>query len=226
MSELLALTEINWLQVAIGVISAILFFKFCVSTYEWFAAKYGWETKKMRQRREDHELLITTSRNLATLQEKHEKDENELRECLASFIEETKKDNDNLRSEMKKFTENRINDRQVSIEREKRLDGRIDDMEETNKYHDKSIDVISVNLTKLSSMFVDKEIDDMRWSIIDFTSALSNGRKYNNEAFNHIFSIFDKYERILEEHNMENGLVEESMKYIREKYNEKLKGEL
>ena len=58
---------------------------------------------------------------------------------------------------------------------------------------------------------------------MDFCSALSNGRKYNRESFNHIFSVYEKYEKILKENKMENGLVEESIKFIREKYSEKLK---
>lgn len=233
MEELLSLTDIDWLQVAIGVVAAFLFFKFIVSSYEWLATKYGFETKKMRERREDHELLIKTAKNLAALQEKHKADdkkhenyENDIKSCLASFIAETKKENDALRAEIKVFADNRINDRQVSIERESKLNKRIDHMAEADKYRDEHIDALSSNLNKLTNMLVDKEISDIRWSILNFTAALSNGREYNSEAFNHVFSMYDKYERILEEHHMENGLINESMKYIREKYSEKLKGEL
>ena len=70
---------------------------------------------------------------------------------------------------------------------------------------------------------MEKEIDDMRWEILNFCSALSNGRKYNRESYDHVFSIYEKYERILKENKMENGLVEESMAFIRERYQEALK---
>jgi len=203
MGELLSLAEIDWFQVAVGVIAAFIFFKFVVSSYEWLANKYGFETKKMREKREDHELLIKTSQNLLALQEKHdkddkkhEKDENDIKACLTSFIAETKKENDALREEMKRFADNRISDRQVSIEREGRLNCRIDTIVEADKYRDENIDSINSNLNKLTRMLIDKEISDMRWTIVDFTSALSNGRKYNNEAFNHIFQTYDRYERI------------------------------
>ena len=225
MSELLKLKEIDWFQVAIGIIAAFLFFKFVVTSYEWLANKYGFETKKMREKREDHELLITTSQNLAALQKKHDKDENHLETCLSSFIAETKKENDALRAEMKLFAQNRANDRQVSVDREKRINGRIDNMEENDKYRDENISHINESLKKLTTLFVDKEIEDIRWAILNFTASLSNGREYNIEAYNHIFKIYDKYERILEEHHLENGLVDASMEYVREKYNEKLKGE-
>ena len=86
---------------------------------------------------------------------------------------------------------------------------------------------INKKLNNLTNMILDKAIDDYRFEILDFCSALSNGRKYNREAFNHIFSVYKKYEKILAENGMENGLVEESIKFIREKYNEQLNnGEL
>lgn len=72
-------------------------------------------------------------------------------------------------------------------------------------------------------MFLDKEVNDMRWEIIDFCSALSNGRKYTKEAFEHVFRIYEKYEKILTDNNLQNGYVEESMNFAREKYVENLK---
>lgn len=93
------------------------------------------------------------------------------------------------------------------------------DVSESIKHDEK----IENNLEVLTSMVLDKAIDDYRYEILDFCSALSNGRKYNRESFNHIFSVYEKYEKILKENKMENGLVEESIKFIREKYSEKLK---
>ena len=70
-------------------------------------------------------------------------------------------------------------------------------------------------------------IESWRWEILDFSSALSNGRIYNREAFDHIFRIYKKYEDILNNNNLENGLIDNSIKFIREKYNDFLKnGEL
>ena len=82
---------------------------------------------------------------------------------------------------------------------------------------------IKKDITKLTSMFLDKQIDDMRYEILDFASSLSSGRRYNREAFDHILRTYQKYERILEENGMENGLVEESVKYIQESYRAALK---
>ena len=93
---------------------------------------------------------------------------------------------------------------------------------DTKKYEASHQELID-DVKKLTSIFVEKEIDDMRWEILNFCSALSNGRKYNRESYAHVFSIYEKYERILEENAMENGLVEESMAFIRERYQEDLK---
>ena len=76
------------------------------------------------------------------------------------------------------------------------------------------------NLTK---MYVDKEIDDIRWEILEFSSAVTCGRKYNRETFEHIFRMYEKYEMILQENHLENGLVTESMEVIKEVYHKQLK---
>ena len=72
-------------------------------------------------------------------------------------------------------------------------------------------------------MFLDKQIDDMRFEILDFASSLSSGRKHNRESFDHILRVYQKYEKILEDNHLENGLVEESVRYIQETYRDLLK---
>lgn len=86
--------------------------------------------------------------------------------------------------------------------------------------HDREI---KTDLEELKTMFVEKQIEDIRWELLDFCSALTGGRKYNREAFDHIFRTYQNYEEILEKHNMENGLVSESMKVCEEIYHERLK---
>ena len=83
--------------------------------------------------------------------------------------------------------------------------------------------LIRKELEHLTNIVIDKEISDIRWELLNFSSALSNGRLYNREAFNHIFSLYEKYEKILAENKMKNGLVDESMEYAKEQYHELLK---
>lgn len=228
MNDLKQLAEIDWWYVFITLILLLVCVKFIWSSLDWFfVEKLGLKTRKMRQREQESELLKTTAElakttaeNLDKLQKRHMKDEEEFRDNLNNYIEESRKDRKALHDEMTKFTTNRVNDRQISIEREKRLDDRIT---ETNKQTNEIIGNINNSLNKLTDMFVDKNIEDMRWEILNFCSALTSGRKYNKESFNHVISVHEKYEKILEEHNMENGQVTASMEVIMDVYKEKLK---
>lgn len=98
-----------------------------------------------------------------------------------------------------------------------------DKHEEDTKQSIKHDKMIREDLQKLTKMFIDKEIDDMRWEILDFASALSSGREYNKESFDHVISIHEKYENILQENGLENGRVNASMEVVMEIYKEKLK---
>lgn len=82
--------------------------------------------------------------------------------------------------------------------------------------------LIRNDLKKLTDMFLDKQIDDMRYEILDFASALSSGRKFSKEQYDHILKIYEKYEKILREHKLTNGQVHTSMEVINELYKEKL----
>lgn len=228
MKELEQLINIDWWQVFIAICLIILGGKTLLTAIDWLLFdKLKIETGKMKQQREDHEKLKTTyelakqtAENLDKLQQRHTKDEEEFRRNLNSYIEESKEDRKILHDEITKFTQSRANDRQVSIEREKRLNDRIT---ESNECRDRVIKDISNSLDKLTDMFVDKNIEDMRWEILNFCSALTSGRKYNKESFNHVIQIHEKYEKILEENNMENGQVTASMEVIMDVYKEKLK---
>lgn len=185
--------------------------------------KTGLETKAMRQKREDHEnleavmkLAKTTAENLDKLQKRHLKDEEEFRNNLNDYMEESRKDRKALHDEMIKFSNNRISDRAQSLQIQKELKESIQDLIDEQKVKDDKIET-------LTSLFVDKEIEDLRWTILDFTASLSEGKKYNREAFDQVMRMYHRYERILDEHNMENGLVEESVKFIQEMYHDKLK---
>ena len=166
MDAIKELLNINFSYVLISVFVILIGIKAVVSIFEWIIDKLGLETKWMRQKREEHELLIQTSQNLASLQEKHERD-----------IESSDRRDEEIASDIKKLTQ----------------------------------------------MFVDKEIDDMRWEINNFATKVSEGKPCNKDSFNHCIHMYEKYERILEDNGLENGEVEISMELINEAYKEKLK---
>ena len=166
MNEIIELTKINFSYVFISVFVILIGIKAVVSIFEWIIEKLGLETKWMRQKREEHELLVQTSQYLASLQEKQDKD--------------------------------------IGIS-------------------DRRDDEIASDIKKLTKMFVDKEIDDMRWEINNFATKVSEGKPCNKDSFKHCIHMYEKYERILEDNGLENGEVEISMELINEAYKEKLK---
>lgn len=166
MESIKALTAIDYSSLIIASFSVLIGIKAIVSLFEWFFDKLGIETKWMRKKREEHDLLMQTSKGLIELQKKHEED-----------IIKSDKNNAEIRKDIKNLTD----------------------------------------------MFVQKEIDDMRWEIINFATDLSSGKTYNRESFDHILRMYQKYEDILNKEHMENGLVTESIRYINEMYRENLK---
>lgn len=166
MEPIKELLNINFSYVLISVFVILIGIKAVVSIFEWVVDKLGLETKWMRKRREEHELLIQTSQNLTALQEKHKED----------------------------------------VERSDRRD-----------------EEIFADIKRLTNMFVDKEIDDMRWEINNFANKVSEGKPCNKDSFKHCIHMYEKYEKILEENGLENGEVEISMELINEAYKEKLK---
>ena len=107
------------------------------------------------------------------------------------------------------------------------LEGRLATLEKHDNWQYNEIMKISKGVDDISKSLLQKEIQDLRWELLDFCSALTNGREYNKEAFEHIFRTYEDYEIILKRNKMTNGYVEESMNVVKEIYHNKLsKGEI
>ena len=165
MDTIKQLTELDYSTLIIGITVVAGSLKIVCNFLSWFVSYLGLETKKMRQKREDHELLIATAKNLELLQNKQNED---VRQSIV---------------------------------------------------HDKRI---KDDIQKLSKMFIDLEIQDIRWNILSFCSDLSNGKQFSSEYYDYVFRLYDKYEKMLKENDLTNGLVEQSISYIQEKYHESL----
>lgn len=109
-----------------------------------------------------------------------------------------------LQKEVQQFKDNRIHDRDQSFDIQKQLTD--------------SQTLLQNSVENLRKMLVNKEINDMRWEILDFSNAVMNGRVYNKEIYDHIFDAYTEYERVLEENGLENGKVDSSMQFVRNKY--------
>lgn len=81
---------------------------------------------------------------------------------------------------------------------------------------------IKESLSDLKHMFIDNEIDTIRWEILDFASRVSSStvESYSKEQFDHVFEIHEKYSKILAAAGLSNGRVDVSMKFLNHKYAE------
>ena len=221
MEQLKELQQINPWIILGALITILVFWSFIQELLEKtigkLVRKFGikFETQGMRQRREDHELLIKVSENLVKLQERHENDEKEFRENLNNHMAESRKDRKALHDEMTEFINNRVSDRQQSLQIQKELKDSIKGLVDGQKERDAKIET-------LTDMFVDKEIDDYRWEIINFATKVSEGRPCNKDSFKHCLRTYEKYEKLLEKYGLENGEVEISMEVVNEAYKKKL----
>lgn len=169
MNEITELTKIDFSYVFIAVFAILIGIKVIVSLFEWVIEKLGLETKWMRQKREQRDLLIQTSHDLIKLQEHHKAD----------------------------------------IERS-----------------DKRDEEISNDIKKLTQIFVEKEINDYRWEIINLADKISSDKvSVSKECLRHAISTYEKYEKIITENGLVNGEVEISIEIIKEAYQQKLKNE-
>ena len=229
MSELTQVMNMDFAQLFINIIVILVAVVFVVGVLEKFSVIIGKPFKWIKKKDDDHKILMDAVATMKSMQETHAADKKEvndkndkLENVLSAFMDEMKNVISDTQKEIKQLADNRINDRKVSIEREKRLNDRIDSMVTSDESRDVVVSEIGKNVSNLTELFVSKEIEDLRWTILDFTASLSDGKKYNRESFDHIMRMYHKYEKILDEHGMENGLVEESVKFIQEKYHEKL----
>lgn len=139
MNTLENLTHFNWFSVVLALVAAMLAFKFLSDLFGWFVTKFGLETKSMREQRENRDLIKATAENLASLQARHTKDEKEFRENLNNYIKESRADRKALHDEMKQYSQNRISDRQQSLQIQSQLKDSIKAISNSNVENDKQI---------------------------------------------------------------------------------------
>lgn len=107
------------------------------------------------------------------------------------------------------------------------IENRVAILEKHDNWQYKEISKISDGIDEIKSQLLSENIESKRKTILDFCSSLSNDQPQNQEAFNYVFKIHEEYEKLLKANNLENGQIDESMKFISHKYQELLeKGNL
>lgn len=129
MDDLKQLMQIDWWYVVIAVCLLLFCVKIIWTLLDWLLfEKLGIETRKMKRHKEESKLLRdtaelakTTVENLDKLGKRHTDDEQNFRSSLDDYIAESRQDRKILHDEMIKFEQNRISDRNQSLEIQKKL---------------------------------------------------------------------------------------------------------
>ena len=103
------------------------------------------------------------------------------------------------------------------------IDKRIKVLEEHDSWQYTELLKMSKGIESISDRLIEKEINDWRYEILDMASAISTGRSYSKEQYDHVIAIHAKYEELLKELGRTNGQVDASMEVILETYKEKKK---
>lgn len=163
MNEILDLMNINYVSLVSSIFIALAGVRAAWSVLEWFFNKLGLETKWMREKRRDRELLLKTSDSLAKLHERHEADDmksdkhdNEIRHDLSEFMDEMRVSIKQTQKEIKQFYENRNNDRQQSLKIQKELTDAIKSIKDGEKNRDKQIEALMCGNKELLGAEIDK----------------------------------------------------------------------
>lgn len=64
-----------------------------------------------------------------------------------------------------------------------------------------------------------RALADMRWHILNFAYTCRSGEEHTKEQWNHVLDQCKEYEAYVEQRMINNGVIEEDTKYIRELYN-------
>lgn len=151
MDAIKELTNIDFASVFISVFIILFGIKTIVSLFEWIIGKFGLETKWMRTRREEHDLILQTSKNLADFQNAHAEDvrqsiihDKRIKNDLSIFMKEMKDSISETQRNVTQYAENRLHDREQSIKIQKELTDSIKDIVKRNSAKDKQIDNLMI----------------------------------------------------------------------------------
>ena len=120
---------IDWKAFGITIFVALLGFQAIIQVLHWFLCDFlGLETKAMREKKEEHELLMDTAKELQNLSKQHSEDEKQsikhdqkIQENLDQRMEEIRKAIADTQNIVNTYSENRINDRKQSLQIQQEL---------------------------------------------------------------------------------------------------------
>lgn len=76
-------------------------------------------------------------------------------------------------------------------------------------------------LSELKRDFEETKADDMRWNILNFANSCRRHEEHSKDEWRHVMSQIRYYEEYTEKKNIQNGVIDEDAKYLRELYHER-----
>lgn len=130
MSNIEQFIQIDFKQLFVWLALILLVAKALVDAFsgtigKWLKSK-GIETQSMREKREDHELIRANAQAIKDLAELHKKDNELSNEHDEMIREELHQFMDEVRYDIKTFTDNRVHDREQSLEIQEKWTDKID----------------------------------------------------------------------------------------------------
>ena len=85
------------------------------------------------------------------------------------------------------------------------------------------VDSMQSEIEVVKKEFEAKNANDWRWDILDFFNSARNGRPHSKEEWDHVIDQVKTYERYVEIHGIDNGVLEEASKWLRDEYHEHIR---
>ena len=148
MKPIEAFFGIDWKALGVAIFTALIGFQAIVKLLDWFLFDYlGIETKSMRTKRLDHELLIKTAKNLEDIETQRKNDveqsikhDKQIKKDLNDFMNEMRSAIQDTQRTVERFADNRVHDREQSLEIQKELTDSINKIAVSDSQRDDQID--------------------------------------------------------------------------------------
>ena len=181
--------NLDFTQIFLGIVAILIFLVSFVSLIEKASVIIGKPFKWIKKKDDDHKLIMDAMATMKLMQETHAADKKEvndkndkLEKVLTDFMTEVK-------SDIKKFTDNRIHDREQSFEIQKQLTDSIQAVVDKNHVRDNQITaLIDANKEMLAEKINEKykyyvEIDGIPAD--EYDEFVSLHKAYNGVGGNH-----------------------------------------
>lgn len=89
-----------------------------------------------------------------------------------------------------------------------------------NKVIEEDISILKKKVDTVQKDLQNHTVESMRRDILTFADRLRINENKSKEEFDYIIELHDRYEKYLEDNNLENGKVELAFDYISKKYRE------